>query len=136
MKAVGLPDDHEMLVRANAVTQIAGGALLATGVLPRLGGAMVAASLVPTTLAGHPFWQADDPAQRKVQRISFLKNLGLFGGALLAALDTAGQPGLAWRAQRVGKVTERQAKRVLKNASREATIAKQGAQLKVKDALG
>lgn len=133
---LGLPDDKETLVRANAVTMITGGALLATGVLPRLGGALVATALVPTTLGGHPFWAEEDPAKRKAQRIQFLKNLGLFGGALLAALDTAGKPGLAWRAQNIAGRSQREAKRALKSTAREAKIARQGAQLKVQDALG
>ena len=136
VSTTGLPDDPELLVRANAVTQIAGGALLATGVLPRLGGTMIAASLVPTTLAGHPFWKAEDAEQRKVQRINFLKNLGLFGGVLLAMLDTAGQPGLAWRAQHIGKVSKREARHALKSTGREAKIARQSAKLKVQGALG
>ena len=137
---LGLPNDRVMLVRANAVTQMTGGALLATGFLPRVGGALVAASLVPTTLAGHPFWQEEDPKQRKQQRINMLKNLGLFGGALLAALDTAGQPGLAWRAQNLASRGPRNAKHAVRATARatarEARLARKSAQLKVKDAVG
>jgi len=48
---LGLPDDKEMLVRANGAAQLVGGALLATGRLPRVGGLLIAASLIPTTLA-------------------------------------------------------------------------------------
>ncbi len=47
------------------------------------GAAMLAGSLVPTTLAGHPYWQVEDPAARRQQRIHFFKNVGQFGGALL-----------------------------------------------------
>jgi putative oxidoreductase len=58
------------------------------------------ASLVPTTFAGHRFWEEGDPKQRAAQKIHFLKNVGLLGGLLLAALDTEGQPSLRWRAGR------------------------------------
>ncbi|MDQ6716036.1 MAG: DoxX family membrane protein, partial [Actinomycetota bacterium] len=133
--ALGLPDDREMLVRANAVAQIAGGAMLATGYLPRVGGALIAGSLVPTTMAGHAFWTVEDPAERKQQRVQFFKNLSLLGGALLAAADTAGRPGLVWRAQHVGRATQREAKHALHTTAREARLAQRGAQLKVKDAL-
>lgn len=132
---LGLPDDKELLVRANAVTQMAGGAMLATGFLPRVGGALLAGSLVPTTLAGHAFWTYEDPAERKQQRIQFFKNLSLLGGALLAAADTAGRPGLVWRAQHVSRSTQREARHALHTTAREARLAQRGAQLKVKDVL-
>ena len=57
---------------------------------------MLAASLVPTTLAGHPFW-AMPKEERAAHQTHFLKNLGLLGGLLLAAADTEGRPGLKYR---------------------------------------
>jgi uncharacterized membrane protein YphA (DoxX/SURF4 family) len=56
---------------------------LALGIWPRLAAAVLAGTLVPTTLAGHPYWRIEDPAMRRQQRIHFFKNVGLFGGALL-----------------------------------------------------
>ncbi|MDP9406172.1 MAG: DoxX family protein, partial [Actinomycetota bacterium] len=91
--------DTETLVKANATVQLVGGTLLAFGRLPRLSALALAASLVPTTLAGHRFWEYDDPAQRQQQQVHFLKNASMFGGLLLAAVDTEGKPGLAWRSR-------------------------------------
>ncbi len=82
-----LPADDVMLVRANAATQVAAGVVLASGRLPRLSSFILAASLVPTTLAGHPFWTIDDPKQRGAQRTQFNKNLCMLGGLLLAATE-------------------------------------------------
>jgi len=84
---VPLPEDDELLVRVNAGTQVAAGGMLALGVAPRLAAAVLAASLVPTTLAGHPYWTIEDPAERAQQRIQFHKNMALIGGLLLAVLD-------------------------------------------------
>ena len=84
---VPLPEDDELLVRVNAGTQVAAGGMLALGLAPRLAAAVLAASLVPTTLAGHPYWTVQDPAERAQQRIHFHKNLALIGGLLLAVLD-------------------------------------------------
>jgi uncharacterized membrane protein YphA (DoxX/SURF4 family) len=92
-----LPTDARSLVRLNAAAMVAGGALLVTP-LHRPAALAVIASLVPTTLAGHAYWQHEEAAQRKHQRVQFLKNLGLLGGLLLAAADTEGRPGLRWRA--------------------------------------
>jgi putative oxidoreductase len=133
---LGLPDDKELLVRANGVTQMVGGAMLAAGFMPRVGALAIATSLVPTTLAGHPFWKEEDPAKRKAQRVQFLKNMAMFGGVLLAAVDTAGKPGIAWRAQNLANRSQREAKHAIGTAGREARLARKSAQIKVQDALG
>lgn len=90
---LGVPQP-ELAVRVNACTMVGAGIALALGILPRLSAAALAASLVPTTVAGHPYWQETDPQKCKGQRIHFLKNLSLIGGLLLVALDAqAGQAG-------------------------------------------
>ena len=127
---LGLPNDPELLVRANGATMVGGGALLATGHLPRVAALALVGSLVPTTYVGHRFWEESDPATRTTQRIGFLKNLGLIGGLLLASVDTEGKPGLAYRAclagssaKRAAKQTRREAKHAAHAARREAKLA-------------
>jgi putative oxidoreductase len=85
--AVPLPDDDELVVRANAAVMMVAGAVLALGQAQRLSALALACSLVPTTLAGHSYWKLEDPAERKIQRIQFHKNLAMIGGLLFAALD-------------------------------------------------
>lgn len=114
-----LPDTTANLVRLNGAVQVLGGLALATGKGRRLGASLLAASLVPTTLAGHAFWQEKDKAVRNQQRIQFMKNLGMFGGLLLAAVDTEGKPGVAWRATHGAKAAKRETKRSAKAATRE-----------------
>ena len=92
-----LPDNTEHLVRINGGVQLVAGSLLAIGRFPRLSALALAATLVPTTLAGHPYWEAKDPQERAQQRIHFLKNLTMLGGLLIAAADTEGKPSLAWQ---------------------------------------
>jgi uncharacterized membrane protein YphA (DoxX/SURF4 family) len=92
-----IPKDAATLVRVNGAAQVIGGVLLATGRATTPASLMLAASLVPTTLAGHAFWRHEDPAERRRQRIDFLKNAGLVGGLLFAALDNEGRPSLRWR---------------------------------------
>lgn len=94
-----LPDDAEQLVRINGAVQVVGGVLFATGILRRPAAAALAATLIPTTAAGHRFWEADSGASKQQQTIHFLKNIGLLGGLLIAAADTEGEPGIAWRSQ-------------------------------------
>jgi putative oxidoreductase len=96
---VGLPTDPEMLVKINAGVHVGAGALLALGVMPRLASLALAATLVPTTLAGHRFWEktGDD---RRQQMIHFAKNAGMLGGLLASALDTGGRPSVFWRGRK------------------------------------
>ena len=100
-----LPFQSESYVKANAAVQLGAGVLLATGKLPRLSSFALAATLVPTTLAGHRFWEAEG-AERKRQQVHFVKNVSLLGGLILAAVDTEGRPGLAWRAEHLGRDTQ------------------------------
>ena len=86
-KWVPLPDDDELLVRTNAGVMVAAGGLLMLGTAPRLSALALAGALIPTTLAEHYYWEAEDPATRKIQRIQFHKNLAMIGGLLFAALD-------------------------------------------------
>lgn len=82
VKQLGIPEP-ELAVRINGVAMAAGGTALALGVWPRAAAAGLGLSLVPTTIAGHPFWKESEPAKRGPQRIQFLKNLGM-AGALAA----------------------------------------------------
>jgi uncharacterized membrane protein YphA (DoxX/SURF4 family) len=92
-----IPTDPDTLVKINAAVQISGGLLLASGKLPRLASLALAGSIVPTTLAGHAFWEESDPEAKAAHRTQFLKNVGLLGGLLIAAVDTEGKPSVAWR---------------------------------------
>ena len=121
---VPIPTDPATLVRINAGAQILAAAALATGRAPRLSASVLAASLVPTTLAGHAFWNETDPQAKNAQRLQFYKNTSVLGGLLLAAVDTEGRPGLAWRARRAAADVRREAKHVAKEARREAKLAR------------
>jgi uncharacterized membrane protein YphA (DoxX/SURF4 family) len=82
-----VPTDPVTAVTVNAVVHLAAGSTLALGILPRLSALALATSLVPTTMAGHRFWEAQEDPQRKQQLIHFLKNSAILGGLLIAAFD-------------------------------------------------
>ena len=79
--ALGLPN-AELAVRGNGAAMVAGGAALTLDKLPRLAALGLIVSMIPTTLAGHPFWDFDG-AERKAHEVQFLKNAALVGGLLL-----------------------------------------------------
>jgi putative oxidoreductase len=121
---VPIPTDEVTLVRVNAIAQIAAAAALATGRAPRLASTVLAASLVPTTLAGHRFWEESEATARTQQKLHFFKNVSVLGGLIIASFDTEGQPGMAWRARRAAADVRRETKQLAKDARREARLAK------------
>ena len=56
--------------------------LFGLGRFPRLTALVLSASIVPTTLAGHRFWEHTDPTERFGQISNFLKNAGLLKGEI------------------------------------------------------
>ena len=112
----GVPDKTEDAVRLNGAVQFTAGSLLALGLWPRLSALAMAVTLVPTTVAGHRFWEVEDERERAQQRIHFLKNLAIFGGLLIAAADTAGRPSLTWRASHAARSARRDVSLVTRTA--------------------
>jgi uncharacterized membrane protein YphA (DoxX/SURF4 family) len=153
--AARIPEDTATLVRVTGGLQAIGGLALATGIGRRFGALALASTLIPATLARHPFWTRTDPAEKASDRAAFVKNLALLGGVLIASADTEGKPSLAWRAEdnrkrvgrgasraadtagakvrRGGKALRRQAKQAAKDAAHAAHTAQREAQLAAKD---
>ena len=98
-----IPDNAVTVARINAAVQIGGGLLLATGRIPRVASALLAATVIPGNLGNHMFWEETDPALKAEKRRGFLTDLSLIGGLVLASADTAGKPSLGWRGRRAGR---------------------------------
>lgn len=68
---------------ASAALLIAGSAMIALGAWPDVGALFLALFLIPVTITSHQFWKLVDPAQRRQQRTSFLRNGTLLGACVL-----------------------------------------------------
>lgn len=79
----GIPE-AETAVRLNGAAMAIGGAALVLNRLPRAAALGLIASLVPTTLVGHPFWTQEGP-EATANLVQAAKNAGLVGGLLLVA---------------------------------------------------
>lgn len=95
-----IPQDAETFAKITAAVQIGGGILLATGKVPRLASAALAATVIPANLGSHMFWTEIDPERKAQKRREFLTDLSLLGGLIIASADTAGKPSLGWRGRR------------------------------------
>lgn len=119
---VPVPTDAQQWVRLNGAVQVGAGLALATGRLPRLSSLLLATSTVFTTAAGHRFWEESDPQSRAQQQVHFFKNVSLVGGLLISAVDTAGRPGVAWRARHAARGARREAGHLAASTRREAKL--------------
>ncbi|HWG13429.1 MAG TPA: DoxX family protein [Streptosporangiaceae bacterium] len=125
-----VPDQVEQAVRLNGAVQLVAGSLLAIGKFPRLSAAALALTIVPTTAAGHRFWESDDKQERAQQKIHFLKNVSMLGGLLIAAGDTAGNPSIAWRGRQAAGTAKREASLTAKSVKAGAQAATAKAEAK------
>jgi uncharacterized membrane protein YphA (DoxX/SURF4 family) len=104
--ATKVPADPEAAARINAVIQVAGGVLLASGKMPRVASAALAFTVIPGSLGAHLFWNETNPDRKAQKRRDFLTDLSLLGGLIIASADTAGKPSLGWRGRRAaGRIT-------------------------------
>ena len=85
---------------------------LATGRVPRaLGGRCWPPSLVPTTAAGHRFWEESGPGRSRPTSGSTSSRTSRCSAACCSPpVDTEGKPGVAWRARRAAKDARREAR--------------------------
>ncbi|RBY84529.1 DoxX family membrane protein [Blastococcus sp. TF02A-30] len=131
---VQVPKDVQQWVQADAAIKVAAGSLFALNKLPRLTALVLSASVVPTTLAGHRFWEHDDPTERFGQISNFLKNAGLLGGLLLAAVDTEGKPSVGYRARRAARKAADGTEKSFAKAQKRAAKAQKQAEKRIKKA--
>jgi putative oxidoreductase len=131
---VQLPRDVEQWVKIDAGIKVGAGALFALNRFPRLSALLLATSTVPTTLAGHRFWEHTDPKERFAQLSHFLKNLGLLGGLLIAAVDTEGRPSVGYRARRAARRATESTEKSVAEAHKRAAKAQQKTEKRLKKA--
>jgi putative oxidoreductase len=83
---IPIPADRD-LVRFNAAAQVVTGAMIAVNAATSWAAAGLAGSMVLTTLAGHAYWEFEDPQVRRTQQLQFNKNLAMIGGLLLLVAE-------------------------------------------------
>jgi putative oxidoreductase len=72
-----------ILVPVAGILALLGGLSILLGYHARVGAWLLVAFLVPVTLMMHRFWAVSDPTMARIQFVMFMKNLSMFGGALL-----------------------------------------------------
>ncbi|GAB2897114.1 DoxX family protein [Neomicrococcus lactis] len=130
-KATVAANQPELVARVLGGVQVVAGSMFAIGRMPRFSSAVLVGTALINALAEA---QAEVPEAEKLPK--FLKNIGLAGGVLLASVDTAGNPSLAWRAQHLAqdaKKTFEKTNAQVTNAVRSTT---EDARKRVEDTFG
>ncbi len=117
-----IPESTETWVRLGGAAEIAGGLMFATGLGRRLGAVMLAKSSILNLAIALP-GKGASKEEKDAARPQVLTSLALLGATILAARDTQGQPGLAWRAEHAVKETEKKLSGAGDDLSRSAKKA-------------
>lgn len=72
-----------LLVPAAGILAFVGGVSVLLGYRARFGAFLLLLFLVPVTLVMHKFWGLADAQQAMMQKVNFMKNLSLMGGAMM-----------------------------------------------------
>jgi putative oxidoreductase len=72
----------ELTVKLTGVPLVIGGASLLLGIKPRYGALAILGFLAGVSPIMHDFWSREDPHERQMEMINFMKNVALAGGAL------------------------------------------------------
>lgn len=110
--------NEKVLARVIGGTQVGAGVCLALGKSARLAATVLA---VISALNGYVEWRSADISSkdgRDARRKQLLKNVSLTGGVLLASVDTAGKPSLAWRAEHLAADARKGTGKQLKKADK------------------
>lgn len=76
----------EALTIISGIVLLCGGIGIVLGFMPRLALLALAIFLVVVSCTMHRFWKIQDPQEKMVERINFMKNLALAGALLMALL--------------------------------------------------
>jgi putative oxidoreductase len=134
--------EAETAVRIEGAVMTGAAVLLALGRAPRIASIALLATVLPPLVERAREIRSDeksgDPAERAEKRMQLLGQIGVVGGLLIAAADTAGKPSMGRRAASTSRHTRRaiehaahSAQRELKHTAREAALTAKVAASKV-----
>ncbi|WP_330446967.1 DoxX family protein [Kocuria rhizophila] len=123
-----LTSNRAVVAQGVAAAQVAAASLLAVSKLPRLSSTVL---LGTTALNGYAQYRAADSSTsegKATRRAGLLKNVSLLGGVMIAAVDTSGNPSLAWRASHLADDVRKNAAKVGKDTRKKLSDAEKAVQ--------
>ncbi|WP_421082850.1 DoxX family membrane protein [Rothia nasimurium] len=127
-----LRGQEKLVGQALAGTQVLAGTLFALGKLPRVSSSLLLVTGAVNAYVEYRAAEADTQAQKATRRHSAMVNGSLLGAIAISAVDTDGNPSLAWRANKLGHQVAQKSSRL----ANDVQAAAQDATQKVTDVLG
>lgn len=97
-----LRGQEKLVGQALAGSQVAAGALFALGKLPRLSASVLLATGTINSYVEYRATEAETKEEKTARRNAAVLNGSLLGAIAISAVDTDGNPSLAWRASKLG----------------------------------
>lgn len=79
-----------LLVPISGLMALGGGLSILLGFRAQYGAWALIFFLIPVTLIMHNFWAMTDPLMQEIQKVMFMKNMALLGGAFFIAYFGSG----------------------------------------------
>lgn len=80
----------QILVPLSGILSFLGGVSILLGYRAKIGAYLLILFLIPVTFMMHKFWVFQDPIGATIEKIMFLKNLSMLGGAMMIAYFGSG----------------------------------------------
>ena len=90
MTAYGLTFQQDMLLFAAIFLLLIGGILVLLGYRTTFGASLILLYWIPVTFIIHSFWNDVEPT-RRIEAISFMKNIAIAGGLLIVMVNDSGK---------------------------------------------
>ncbi len=107
--AASVTKDERQVAKILGAAHLGAAVMLGIGRFSRLSALVLVGTSALNTAVEFNNADSSTPQARKARRNQLIKNVSLIGAVLLAAVDTNGRPGLAWRAEHFAEDARRNA---------------------------
>ena len=128
--------NEKLVGQVLGATQVGAALLLGIGRFSRVAALLLTVTATVNTLVDYRSADASSAEGKKARRTQLLKNLSLIGAVLLAAVDTNGRPGLAWRAGHLASGARKNAGGLSKDARKQLQKADKAVRKTASDVVG
>ncbi|GAA2108438.1 DoxX family protein [Kocuria atrinae] len=111
-----------------AAAQVLAASALALSKLPRLSASVLLGTTAINTYVQYQSADASTKEAKSNRRNNVFKNLSLVGAVMIASVDTAGNPSLAWRASHLADDVRKNAAKVSKDTKKKFAQAEKAVQ--------
>ncbi|MFJ6002698.1 DoxX family protein [Arthrobacter sp. NPDC092385] len=134
--ATAVTGNEKLVGQVLGATQVGAALLLSIGRFSRVAALLLTVTASVNTLVDYRSADGSTAEGKKARRSQLLKNLSLVGAVLLAAVDTNGRPGIAWRAGHLATDARKNAAGFGKDARKQLQKADKAVRKTAADVVG